>query len=137
MASAWLIRRFIDAKATFEFVGQPEPSDVPFDMRDVDFGHHDTCCTFETIAQRFGVDDPAVVRLGGIVHDLDLHDGRYGLPETAAVGQVVDRLRHLPIDDHALLEQGIAVFELLARSVSASHALAQPIERRRTRRSAH
>ena len=120
LASAWLIRRFIDPAATFVFDGQPRASDVPFDMRDVEFGHQGDWCTFETLAHRFGLDDPAVVRLGRIVHDLDFHDGRFRLPETTAVGHVVDRLRQLPVDDEALLEQGVAVFEALARSFAAS-----------------
>jgi len=42
------------------------------------------------------VDDPAVVRLGRIVHDLDLPDGRYGLPETAAVGQLAIGCANFP-----------------------------------------
>ncbi|HEX9367414.1 MAG TPA: chromate resistance protein ChrB domain-containing protein, partial [Vicinamibacterales bacterium] len=134
MASAWLIRRFIDPKATFAFVEHPTEADVPFDMRDVALGHEGAYCTFETIANRFGVDDPAVVRLGRIVHDLDLKDERFGLPETAAVGDVVDRLRQLRVDDHALLEQGIAVFEALARSFAASEPLRPAAKTRRPRR---
>jgi hypothetical protein len=135
LASAWLIRRFIDPAATFAFDARPRASDVPFDMRDVEFGHQGDWCTFETLAHQFGLDDPAVVRLGRIVHDLDLHDGRFGLPETAAVGQVVDRLRQLPVDDHALLEQGVAVFEALARSFAASQLLAVTMQTRRARQS--
>jgi hypothetical protein len=122
MASAWLIRRFIDPHATFAFVDRPAASDVPFDMYDGEFTHHGSQCTFETLMQRFGLDDPALVRLSHIVHDLDIKEARYGLPEAAAVGHLVDGLRQVHADDHALLAQGIAMFEALARSFeSAMH----------------
>jgi hypothetical protein len=116
MASAWLIRRFIDPKATFAFVEQPEGADVPFDMYGGEFTHQGSMCTFETMAQRFGLDDPAVTRLGQIVHDLDIKDARFARSESPAIGHVIEGLRRLHADDHALLEQGIAVFEALASS---------------------
>src|SRR5438477_3948734 len=77
MASAWLIRRFIDSKATFGFDERPAASDVPFDMYAGEFSHHGTSCTFETLAQRFNVVDRAVVAIGHIVHDLDMKERRF------------------------------------------------------------
>ena len=59
MASAWLIRRFIDPKATFGFVERPADSDVPFDMYTGEFSHQGTACTFETLTQRFNIADAA------------------------------------------------------------------------------
>jgi hypothetical protein len=120
MASAWLIRRFIDPRATFGFVDRPGESEVPFDMYDGDFSHQGKLCTFETLAERFGVADAVVVQLGQIVHDLDLKDARYGAPEGPAVGRMVEGLRQLHPDDPTLLEQGIAMFEALARSFESS-----------------
>jgi hypothetical protein len=91
-------------------------------MYDGEFTHHGSQCTFETLIQRFALDDPALVRLSHIVHDLDITDARYGLPEAVAVGHLVDGLRQVHADDHALLAQGIAMFEALARSFgSATH----------------
>src|SRR5258708_3649820 len=80
LASAWLIRRFIDPSATFAFVDHPAPSDVPFDMYVGEFSHQGPSCTFETLAQRFGLSAVAVKRIGQIVHDLDIKDGRYTPP---------------------------------------------------------
>ena len=116
MASAWLIRRFIDPKARFRFVDRPAASDVPFDMYSGDFSHHGKLCTFEVLAQHFSVADSTVDRLAQIVHDLDMKDNRYGAPEAPAVGRMVEGLRQLHADDAALLEQGITMFEALARS---------------------
>jgi hypothetical protein len=122
MASAWLIRRFIDPKATFAFVEQPSGSDVPFDMYVGDFSHHGTLCTFETLAQRFGLADGATVRIGQIVHDLDMKETRYAAPEAPAVDRLVDGLRQMHADDHVLLQHGIELFDTLARSFNSTAA---------------
>ena len=62
--------------------------------------------------------EPVVVRIGHI-HDLDMKESRYAPAEAAAVGRLVDGLRHVHADDRALLEQGITMFEALARSFAA------------------
>jgi hypothetical protein len=116
MASAWLIRRAIDPNATFVFRTKPRGSEIPFDMYIGDFGHHGERCTFETLAARFALRDPAVASIAQIVHDLDMKEARYNRPEAPAVGRLVEGLRQMHKDDGALLEQGIAMFEALSRS---------------------
>ena len=121
MSSAWLIRRFIDPAATFSFVtdAKKAPSDaVPFDMYGSGFGHEGDRCTFETLATRFGIHDPAVSRLSEVVHDLDLKDGKYAPPEAATLGAAIDGLQMSCGDDHQLLEQGMVLFEAMFRSFS-------------------
>ena len=120
MASAWLIRRFIDPRATFGFVDRPRGTEVPFDMYDGEFSHQGELCTFETLAVRFGLTDRVVSQIGQIVHDLDLKETRYAAPEGPAVGRMVEGLRQLHPDDPTLLEQGIAMFEALARSFESA-----------------
>ena len=65
MASAWLIRRFIDPQARFGFAADrdafPETRS-PFDMFGVDFSHQGDGCTFETLSSVFGIQEPAVAR---------------------------------------------------------------------------
>jgi hypothetical protein len=120
MASAWLIRRFIDPRARFHFADGPKKGRaVPFDMYGVEFGHHGNHCTFETLAQRFAVTQPAVRRLGQIVHDVDLKDAHYGAPEAPVVQHMVEGLRQSCSGDQELLERGMAFFEALYRSFSA------------------
>jgi len=119
MSSAWLIRRFIDPEARFAFAADPAaaPEDaVPFDMFGVDFSHHGAHCTFETLCDRFAIQEPSVTRVAAIVHDLDLKDARFNLPETATVGLLVDGLQLAVPDDHDLLERGIGVFDALHRA---------------------
>ena len=129
MASAWLIRRFIDSSATFGFVDRPDAADVPFDMYAGDFSHQGQRCTFEVLAQRFGIADPSVARLAQIVHDLDMKENRYGAPEAPAVSRMVEGLRQLHADDAALLEQGMAMFEALARSFASTEPHKKPTAR--------
>jgi len=116
MASAWLIRRYIDAKAIFAFGDAPKESDVPFDMYSGGFGHRGGLCTFEVLCVEFGISAPAVSHIARIVHDLDLKENTYGLPEAAVIGRMVEGLRALHADDAVLLEQGMAMFDALARS---------------------
>jgi hypothetical protein len=132
MASAWLIRRYIDPNATFAFVDQPAGADIPFDMYSGELSHQGSLCTFETLAQRFGLRGTAVERLGQIVHDLDMKESRYAAPEGPAVGRIVEGLRQVHADDHVLLEQGIGMFEALARSFDSGAQAREP--RRRARR---
>ena len=139
MASAWLITRFIDPKARFVFAASPDRvprGALPFDMFGVEFSHHGDRCTFETLCAMFGVDDPAVERIGTIVHDLDLKDDRYDAPEAATLGALIDGLRASFADDAALLTQGMSLFESLYRSFSrTSRRLSQSRRRTSSRRS--
>lgn len=140
LASAWLIRRFIDPRAEFRFAKELDlaADAVPFDMFGAEFSHQGDNCTFETLAERFGIASPAVEWLGRIVHDLDLKDERYGVPEAAAIGRLVDGLRQVYQDDTALLEHGVTMFEALYRSFPSSLAQGKgrtkAVPRHRTRR---
>ena len=116
MASAWLIRHCIDPKAAFAFVDKPTESDVPFDMYAGGFGHRGGLCTFEVLCEEFGIATAPVTRIAQIVHDLDLKENKYGASEAAVIGRMVDGLRAVHADDGALLEQGIGMFDALARS---------------------
>ena len=116
MASAWLIRRYIDPKAVFAFVDKPADTDVPFDMYAGGFGHRGGLCTFEVLCDEFGLVSVPVWQIARIVHDLDLKEATYAMQEAPVVGRMVEGLRALHADDAALLEQGIAMFDALARS---------------------
>ena len=119
MASAWLIRRFIDAQARFAFAvdrnALPHDS-VPFDMFGVEFSHQDDNCTFETLCSLFSIQDAAVGRVAAIVHDLDLKDERFGAPEAPTVAAVVGGLQLATSDDDTLLAEGMKLFDSLFRS---------------------
>jgi len=94
VASAWLIRRFIDPEATFKFVPPkgylPEAGELRFDMYDAEFTHVGERCTFEVLISRMGLEeDGALVAIAEIVHDIDLRDEKYARPETAGIQSTV------------------------------------------------
>jgi len=128
MASAWLIRRFIDSKAQFAFITDVKIAGdaLPFDMFGAGFGHEGDRCTFETLTTRFGITDPAVARIAEIVHDLDLKDGKFGAPEAPTLGIAIDGLQLSSVDDSLLLEQGMTLFEALYRSFGQSLRPSRP-----------
>jgi hypothetical protein len=129
MSSAWLIRRFIDPDARFGFAAEPNDvpdNAVPFDMFGVAFSHQREDCTFETLCSVFNLREPAVARIAAIVHDLDLKDARFGAPETATVGAMIDGLQLAYQDDETLLAQGITLFDSLYRSFEQSMRIAGP-----------
>jgi hypothetical protein len=138
MASAWLIRRFIDPQARFGFAEDRDavPEDgLPFDMFGVEFSHQGEGCTFETLCSVFKIQEPAVERIAAIVHDLDLKDARFGAPEAVTIGQVIEGLQLALAEDEALLTQGIALFDSLYRSFEHSARAAGPRLLARSRRS--
>jgi hypothetical protein len=115
MASAWLIRRFIDPEARFKFVPakgyEPRPGELRFDMFEAEFTHEGDLCTFEVLLERFGLREPALRAIAEIVHDVDVKDAKYGREEAPGVGQVVAGIAAAHPEDEARLARGAAVFE--------------------------
>jgi len=122
IASAWLIRRFIDPRARFRFVDphadEVRAGEIRFDMAGGEFTHEEDRCTFETLVRRCEVRDPAVGRIAQIVHDVDIKDGKFGRPEARGVEQVIHGLVAATPDDRARLERGFTLFDDLHRSFS-------------------
>jgi hypothetical protein len=120
IASAWLIRNFIDKKAKLKFVpGQdykPARGELRFDMFDAEYTHEGDRCTFEVLLERFAIDDPALRGVAEVVHDIDLKDGKYGRPETAGVDRLIAGLVASATDDDTRLAQGAAMFASLYES---------------------
>ncbi|MDX1437594.1 MAG: chromate resistance protein, partial [Anaerolineales bacterium] len=58
LASAWLIRRYIDDGAVIRYAAAPEADEVGFDMEQAEFSHVGNLCTFEVLLQAFDLDDP-------------------------------------------------------------------------------
>jgi hypothetical protein len=123
MASAWLIKRFIDPKAAFRFIDERELSGigdkaVAFDVRGGEFTHAGDFCTFEVLIRSFSIRDRAVRKIAELVHDLDVKDEKYGKPETSGVEEILSGIRKTATSDDDALERGMAVFEMLYQSKS-------------------
>lgn len=135
-ASAWLIRRFIDPEARFDFATEAKEikDAVAFDMYSSGFRHERDLCTFEVLQTRFGIADATVRRIGEIVHDIDLKEDRYRAPQAVAMAALVEGLRAGFADDHALLEQGVVLFEALYRGLDQRKSTAQRSSASRSKR---
>ena len=125
MASAWLIRRFIDSKARFGFITDANGAGdaLPFDMFGAGVGHDGDRCTFETLVARFAIRDAAVARIAEIVHDLDLKDGKFDAPEAATIGIAIEGLA-LSTADRAAPASGGGVRDAAVRSAAGLSARA-------------
>jgi len=123
MASAWLIRRFIDPGARFEFPEEGRkpyetPGAVSFDVPGGDFSHHRDRCTFEVLAEAFGLRSKALGKMAEVVHELDLKDGKFPNPLAAGVESILTGIRKTAAGDLESLEEGIKVFERLYAALS-------------------
>ena len=120
IASAWLIKRFIDSDATFLFA---DPNDFPpdaiaFDTPGAEFSHVGEDCTFETLMKRAGLRDQRLTRLAEIVHEADLRDGKFPRDEARGIDVVIRGLLAAHQDDHEVLTHGLALFEGLYAGAS-------------------
>jgi hypothetical protein len=115
MASAWLIRRFIDADAKFLFVPgkayRARPGELRFDMFEAEFTHEGDRCTFEVLLERFGLADAGLRALAEIVHDVDLKDEKFGRSDAEGVARVVAAIALTARDDEERLARGSTLFE--------------------------
>jgi hypothetical protein len=115
VASAWLIRRFIDPDARFKWLAAP--SDCPkralgFDFDGAAFTHVGDRVSFETLMASFGLEeDPSLMRLGALVHQLDV--GGEPVPEASGFEAVLAGARERLDDDDALLAEMSAVLDSL------------------------
>ncbi len=109
---------FLKAKAAFAFAREPEKikGGIPFDYLAAEFGHQGEDCTFETVLKRFGLKDRALQAAAEIVHDADLKDAKFGRDEAKGVDAVIKGLAAGISDDHALLEEGLLMFDALYAS---------------------
>jgi len=113
VASAWLIKRFIDPDAVFVFAPPAEfPKDaIAFDAPGVELSHHGEDCTFETLIKRARLRDRRLTRLAEVVHEADLRDGKFAHEEARGIDIAIRALLAASPDDHQVLTQGMAVFE--------------------------
>jgi hypothetical protein len=120
LASAWLIKRFIDPEAQFAFAAPGDfPSDaIPFDAPGAELSHHGEDCTFETLIKRAHLRDRRLARLAEVVHEADLRDGKYQRDEARGIDVAVRALLAASPDDHHVLAQGMALFEGLYATTS-------------------
>jgi hypothetical protein len=115
IASAWLIRRFIDAEARFDLAEEsgyrPRAGELRFDMFEGEFTHEGDRCTFEVLAARFAPADAALARIGELVHDVDYKDGKFGAAEVPGFAHMIEGICARYAADADRLERGAALLD--------------------------
>lgn len=117
IATAWAIRRFVDAEATFEFV--PRTRDlrgidaVPFDVRGAELGHRGGRCSMEALIDKYELRDPALSVMARIIRAADLPDQEPAPAVTAGVQAIFDGIRDGCETDEERLAQGVVVCDAL------------------------
>jgi hypothetical protein len=138
LASAWLIKQFIDKSPRFYFVADGETIEgaIPFDMFGAEFTHHGEDCTFETMLKRFGLTENKGLReIAEIVHDIDLKDDKFHRLDAAGVNSIIDGLSKVLRDDRKLLQQTSIVFDGLHELLSKDAVKAARKTKRNEKRS--
>jgi hypothetical protein len=124
IASAWLIRRFIDPGARFKFVSgtgyAPQPGELRFDMFEGEFTHVGDRCTFEVLIGHLGLGDAALAAIGEVIHDIDLKDGKYGRAEAAGVRSLIGGIAASSSDDEERIARGTVLLDDLYRSFASN-----------------
>ena len=113
LASAWLIKRFIDREARFAWIARPSEcpkNAVGFDFDGAEFTHVKNRVTFEVLAASFGLDhDPAIGALGAAVHFLDV--GGIPVPDARGLETMLRGIREKARSDDALLAEAMRVLD--------------------------
>lgn len=121
MASAWLIKKFIDKKAVFKFIDEKDMEGLDrktttFDIRDGEFTHTGDMCTFEALIKTFNLKDKTIKKIAEIIHEIDIKDEKYKNPDASGIEEILTGIRKTAKNDAEILEKGMAVFEMLYAS---------------------
>jgi hypothetical protein len=119
IACPWLIGRFIDPQAEFLYVPSEdvmrvaaEQGATPYDVPDVEYGHHGERCSFDAFLDKHQLTDPALQRLAAIVRGADT--GRPDLtPQSPGLLAISLGLSRNITDDHEMLRHGMVIYEAL------------------------
>jgi hypothetical protein len=119
IACPWLIKRFVDPWAEFIYVPAEEVMSVvsalgaiPYDVPDVELGHHGAECSFDAIIKKYDLTDPALAELALIVRGADT-SAKDLTPESRGLEAIAEGFRLTHEDDLQQLASESAVYDAL------------------------
>lgn len=121
IASAWLIKRFINPKAEFKFYPKGEliSEGIAFDTPDAEFRRSQNQSTFESIISKYKIDNPALIEIGRIIHDIEIN---YWDKQLKGVSEKVEKQVKAIIDSNpdgrTRFEKGLQYFDSLYKESS-------------------
>lgn len=121
VACPWLIKKFIDPDAEFLFVHKEQVMEmaektraIPFDVSGAELGHVEGRCSFETIVEKYNIEDKAIQLLAKIVHGADVSKDLYGRPEAPGLKAIAQGFGHLGLkNDHEINAAEWIVYDAL------------------------
>src|SRR5882672_67283 len=119
IACPWLITRFVDPKPEFVFVPAGEvvaaakrEQAIPYDVPDVELGHHGRLCSFDAFIDRYELADPALATLAAIVRGADTSD-RGLTPESAGLYAAATGFQAISRDDFDNMARQFPMYDAL------------------------
>ena len=119
IACPWLIKKFVDSKAEFLFVPANKvlevakaKSAIPFDIPNIELGHHDDKCSFDAIIEKYDLKDPALLELAKIVRAADT-DRKELATESIGLEAIAEGFRQITKDDFDNMSKQFYVYDAL------------------------
>ncbi len=119
IACPWLIKKFVDPQAEFLFVPAEkvmqvakEQNAIPFDVPDVELGHHGDKCSFDALIEKYNLQDKALLELAKIVRGADTTN-RTLTPESPGLVAVAEGFRAITTDDFDNMNKQFYVYDAL------------------------
>lgn len=119
IACPWLIKNFVDSEAEFLFVPSDKVLDIakeqnaiPFDVPNVELGHHDGRCSFDAIVVKYNLKQPTLEELAKIVRGADT-DQSDPPPESVGLEAIAEGFRQITKDDFDNISKQFYVYDAL------------------------
>jgi hypothetical protein len=120
IACPWLIRKFIDPEAEIVYVPRDEvlayadrEGATSFDAPGATYTHRNGNCSFETLVEEYGIDDPAVTLMARVIHGADVAEDSGVTPQSPGLLAIADGFAMLGVDDQRQLELELPVYDAL------------------------
>jgi len=125
LASVWLIKRFVYPDASFSFIpkGSPITNGIPFDTPESKFRRYHAISCFQSILREHPINDPAVIRIGEITHDIEINYwGEKRFPESVRLAQRIRDITEREADPQACISACLTILDDLYNNITESIA---------------
>lgn len=116
MASAWLIKNYIDKEAKFIFSQEIDSSAISFDMQDATISHIGDLCTFEVLLKSFSLENEALLNIAKLIHNLDINDDKYHTPHAEGIKLILSSIRETSKDDYEIIKKSGTIFDYIVKN---------------------
>jgi hypothetical protein len=123
MGCAWLILRFIDHKAKFQFIARDAPIPAgaePFDIPGVRLSHHEGHCSFYAMLREYKLTDPVLAKIARVIDEADTVQEVNAEPAATGLDIICSGLRLTSKNDSAAIGKGLMIYDALFAQLAAS-----------------